>query len=97
MTTALAVDRPPLLAARSLISLAYQHEHPLQTYELDDTVERWTGTARIDADILAEDVPARGDTGQERLGAIKDVPVGCMSVLTVRLLGPDNPLHAMAS
>ncbi|MET9053105.1 hypothetical protein ABZW50_18365 [Streptomyces bacillaris] len=47
-------------------------------------MERWTGTARIDADILAEDVPARGDIGQEPLGAIKEVPVGCMSVLAVR-------------
>ncbi|MEU9678389.1 hypothetical protein AB0D92_33440 [Streptomyces parvus] len=40
MTAALAVDRAPLPADPSLISLTYQHEHPLQAYEFDDTLER---------------------------------------------------------
>ncbi|MFD7748782.1 hypothetical protein ACFV2V_18915 [Streptomyces sp. NPDC059698] len=53
MTMALAADRLPLPADPSLIILAYQHEHPLQAYEFDDTLERWTVTARIDANILA--------------------------------------------
>ncbi|XQE77518.1 hypothetical protein ACN24L_00085 [Streptomyces microflavus] len=59
MTTALAVDWTPLPADPSLISLAYQHEHPLQAYEFDDTLERWAVTARIDGNILAEDMAAR--------------------------------------
>ncbi|MEU5416691.1 hypothetical protein [Streptomyces clavifer] len=97
MTTALAVDGPPLPADPSLISLAYQHEHPVQAYEFDDTLERWTVTARIDADILAENMAARGDTNRETLDAIEDVPVGRMSFLRVRMFGPDNPFHAMDS
>ncbi|MFE5098160.1 hypothetical protein ACFRCI_50185 [Streptomyces sp. NPDC056638] len=95
MTTALAVDRPPLPADPSLISLAYQHEHPLQACEFDDTLERWTVTARINADILAEDMAARRDTDQETLDAIEDVAVGRMSFVRVRMFGPDDPFEAM--
>ncbi|WP_331746945.1 hypothetical protein OG923_34525 (plasmid) [Streptomyces halstedii] len=97
MTTALAVDRPPLPADPSLISLAYQHEHPLQAYEFDDTLEVWQVTARIDADILAEDMAARGDADQETMDAIEDVAVGRMSFVRVRMFGPDSPFHAMDS
>ncbi|MFI2315178.1 hypothetical protein [Streptomyces sp. CB00072] len=97
MTAALAVDRPPLPADPSLVSLAYQHEHPLQAYEFDDTLERWTVTARIDGNILAEDMAARGDTDREARDAIEDIAVGRMSFLRVRMFGPDNPFHAMDS
>ncbi|MFG2432563.1 hypothetical protein [Streptomyces sp. NPDC048590] len=97
MTTALAVDRPPLPADPSPISLAYQHEHPSQAYGFDDTLERWTVTARIDVDVLGEGMAARGDADQETLDAIDDVPVGRMSFLRVRMFGPDNPFNAMDS
>ncbi|MBQ1116986.1 hypothetical protein [Streptomyces sp. C3-3] len=96
MTTVLAGDRPPLPADPSLISLACQHEHLLQAYEFDDTLERWAVTARIDADTLADDTAARGDADQET-DAIEDVAVGRMSFLRVRMFGPDNPSHAMDS
>ncbi|WP_257134994.1 DUF6308 family protein [Streptomyces sp. wa1063] len=97
MTTALAVGRRPLPADPSLISLAYQHEHPLQADKFEDTLERWMVAARIDADVLAQDMAARGDADQETLDAIEDVVVGRMSFLRVRMYGPDNPFHAMDS
>ncbi|MFI2317480.1 hypothetical protein AMK17_35720 [Streptomyces sp. CB00072] len=53
--------------------------------------------ARIDADVLAQDMAARGDADQETLDAIEDVVVGRMSFLGVRMYGPDNPFHAMDS
>lgn len=42
----------------SLISLAYDHEHPVQTYEFENTLEVWKVSARIDADVLAEELAA---------------------------------------
>ncbi|MEU9992847.1 hypothetical protein AB0E10_39900 [Streptomyces sp. NPDC048045] len=94
MTTASpALSRLP--ADPSLISLSYRHEHPLKAFEFDDTLEVWTVRARIDADILAEDVAAHGAADQETLDAIEDVAVGRMSFVRVRMFGPDDPFDAM--
>ncbi|WP_240925402.1 hypothetical protein [Streptomyces sp. 196(2019)] len=87
----------PLCSLIPLVGLAYQREQPLQVHEFDDMLERWTGTARIDADILAEDMSACGDTDQETLDATEDIAVGRMSRPRVCMFGPDNPLHAMDS
>ena len=68
-----------LPADLSLISLAYHHEHPVQAYEFENTLEVWTVSARIDADVLAEDLAAYSDMDQEALDAVQDVTVGRMS------------------
>ncbi|MEU6277082.1 hypothetical protein ABZ871_32460 [Streptomyces populi] len=86
-----------LPADPSLISLAYHHEHPLQAFEFDDTLEIWTVTARIDADVLAEDLAGYSDMDQESLDAVQDVAVGRMSFARVRMFGPDHPFEAMDS
>ncbi|MEU5476786.1 hypothetical protein [Streptomyces mirabilis] len=90
-------DRPRLPADPSLISLTYHHEHPLQAFEFDDTLEIWTVTARIDADAAAEELLAHSDADQETLDAIQDVTVGRMSFARVRMYGPDDPFEAMDS
>ncbi len=92
-TVSPALSRLP--ADPSLISLAYHHEHPLRAFEFDDTLEVWTVTARIDADILAEDMAARGDVDQDTLDAVQDVTVGRMSFVRVRMFGSDDPFEAM--
>ncbi|MFD9420735.1 hypothetical protein ACFWC9_39605, partial [Streptomyces goshikiensis] len=57
MTTALPeVVRLP--ADPSLIQLSYHHEHPVRSYEFDDTLEVWRVNVRIDVDVLAEDMAA---------------------------------------
>ncbi|MET9037327.1 hypothetical protein ACWEQ3_29785 [Streptomyces mirabilis] len=86
-----------LPADPSLISLAYHHEHPLQAYEFVDTLEVWTVTARIDADVLAEDMAAYSDMDQDLLDAVQDIAVGRMSFVRVRMFGPDHPFEAMDS
>ncbi|WP_432190423.1 hypothetical protein [Streptomyces sp. Tue6028] len=96
MTTAIsAVAQLP--ADPSLISLSYHHEHPLQALEFDDTLEVWTVSARIDADVLAEELAAYSDMDQESLDAVQDVAVGRMSFVRVRMFGPDHPFEAMDS
>jgi hypothetical protein len=77
-----AIDHLP--ADPSLMALVYQHEHPLRAYEFDDTLGVWTVTARIDADVLAEDLAATSDMDQESLDAVEDVAVGRMSFVRVR-------------
>ncbi|MFI6341026.1 hypothetical protein [Streptomyces sp. NPDC050535] len=79
----------------SLISLAYHHEHPVQAYEFEDTLEVWSVTARIDAEVLAEDLAASSDRDDESLDAVQDVVVGRMSFVRVRMFGPDRPFEAM--
>ncbi|MDT0488176.1 hypothetical protein [Streptomyces doebereineriae] len=86
-----------LVADPSLISLAYQHEHALQVYEFEDTLEVWTVTARIDADVLAEELSVHSDLDQDALDAVQDVAVGRMSFVRVRMFGPDHPFEAMDS
>lgn len=86
-----------LPADLSLISLAYHHEHPVQAYEFENTLEVWTVSARIDADVLAEDLAAYSDMDQEALDAVQDVTVGRMSFVRVRMFGPDHPWKAMDS
>ncbi|WP_217236037.1 hypothetical protein [Streptomyces sp. AC555_RSS877] len=71
----------------SLISLAYHHEHPVQAYEFENTLEVWKVSARIDADVLAEDLAAYSDMDQESLDAVQDVTVGRMSFVRVRMFG----------
>ncbi|MFJ9821149.1 hypothetical protein ACIRU3_39025 [Streptomyces sp. NPDC101151] len=93
MTTA-SPALPQLPADPSLISLAYRHEHPLKVFEFDDTLEVWTVSARIDADILAEDMASRSDIDQETLDAVEDVAVGRMSFVRVRMFVGD-PFEAM--
>lgn len=88
------VSRLP--ADPSLISLGYHHEHPIQPYEFDDTLEVWAVTARIDADVLAEEMAASCDADQESLEAA-DVVVGRMSFVRVRMFGPGHPFQAMDS
>ncbi|MDX3697564.1 hypothetical protein PV726_46740 [Streptomyces europaeiscabiei] len=78
MTTVLD-DVSRLPADPSLISLAYHHEHPLQAFEFDDTLEIWTVTARIDADAAADERLAHRDVDKETLDAIQDVTVCRMS------------------
>lgn len=96
MTTVLP-DVSRLPADPSLIHLAYQHEHPVRACEFEDTLEVWRVTARIDADILAEDMAAYGDADQETLDAVEDIAVGRMSFVRVRMYGPDHPFEAMDS
>lgn len=86
-----------LPADPSLIHLAYHHEHPVEAFEFDDTLEVWTVRARIDADVLAEDMAARSDADQETLDAVQDITVGRMSFVRVRMHGPDHPFEAMDS
>jgi hypothetical protein len=80
-----------------LVSLVYHHEHPVQAYEFEDTLEVWTVSARIDADVLAEELAAYSDLDQESLDAVQDVTVGRMSFVRVRMFGPDHPFEAMDS
>jgi hypothetical protein len=96
VTTA-APNIAQLPADPSLISLAYHHEHPLQTYEFVDTLEVWTVTARIDADVLAEDMAAYSDMDQDSSDTVQDIAVGRMSFVRVRMFGPDHPFEAMDS
>ncbi|WP_257137151.1 hypothetical protein [Streptomyces sp. b62] len=96
MTTVLPeVVRMP--ADPSLIRLVYHHEHPVEAYEFDDTLEVWTVMARIDADLLAEDMAAHSNVDQETLDAVQDITVGRMSFVRVRMHGPDHPFEAMDS
>ncbi|KUM84439.1 MULTISPECIES: hypothetical protein [Streptomyces] len=88
---------PQLPADPSLIILAYQHEHPVQAYEFENTLEVWTVSARIDADVLAEELAAYSDMDQDALDAVQDVTVGRMSFVRVRMFGPDHPWEAMDS
>ncbi|WP_327722304.1 hypothetical protein OG381_48190 [Streptomyces sp. NBC_00490] len=96
MTTVLP-DVSRLPADPSLISLTYRHEHPVQAFEFDDALEIWKVTARIDADVLAEDLAAHSDVDEETLDAVEDVAVGRMSFARVRMFGPDDPFEAMDS
>ncbi|MFD7057495.1 hypothetical protein ACFWBS_57960 [Streptomyces mirabilis] len=96
MTTA-APNIAQLPADPSLISLAYHHEHPLQTYEFVDTLEVWTVTARIDADVLAEDMAAYSAMEQDSSDAVQDIAVGRMSFVRVRMFSPDHPFEAVDS
>ncbi|MCX4530045.1 hypothetical protein OHA79_44185 [Streptomyces sp. NBC_00841] len=96
MTTVLP-DLSLLPADPSLVSLAYHHEHPIQPFEFEETLEVWTVTARIDAGILAEDTAAYNDMDQDALDAVQDVSVGRMSFVRVRMYGPDDPFEAMDS
>ena len=96
MTTALP-DLTRLPADPSLISLTYHHEHQLQPFPFDETLEVWSATARIDADVLAEDMAAHGDADQEKLDAVEDMVVGRMSFVRIRMFGPDHPFEAMDS
>ncbi|MFF1657276.1 hypothetical protein [Streptomyces sp. NPDC058255] len=73
-TVAPSTDRLP--ADPSRITLVYQHEHPVQPFEFEDTLEVWSVTARIDADVLAEELSATTDMDQEALDAVEDVAVG---------------------
>lgn len=81
----------------SLISLAYTHEHPIIPYEFEDTLEVWTVTARIDPDILAEDLAFGGEIQDEELDSVQEVVVGRMQFVRVRMYGPDHPWEAMDS
>ncbi|MET9904912.1 hypothetical protein [Streptomyces sp. NPDC006446] len=91
-TAAPSTDRLP--ADPSLITLVYQHEHPVQALEFDATLEVWRVTARIDADVLAEELSATSDMDQGALDAVEDVGVGRMSFVRVRMFGPDHPFEA---
>ncbi|MFC8669019.1 hypothetical protein [Streptomyces sp. NPDC057199] len=95
--TVVALQSAQLLVDPSLISLAYHHEHPVQAYEFEDSLEVWTVTARIDADVLAEDMAAYSDMDQESLDAVQDITVSRMSFVRVRMFGPDHPFEAMDS
>lgn len=90
VTTSPAARRV-LPAALSLISLVYGHEHPVAAQEFSDTVEVWTVTARIDADLQAQGAAATG----KDLDAIGDITVGRMVFVRVRMVGPDHPWEAM--
>ncbi|MFF3313615.1 hypothetical protein [Streptomyces sp. NPDC002952] len=94
-TVAPSTDRLP--ADPSLITLVYQHEHSVQGFEFDDTLEGWKVNARIDADVLAEELSATTDMDQQALDAVVDVVVGRMSFVRVRMFGPDHPYDAMDS
>ncbi|MGW4690676.1 hypothetical protein ACWEPM_38170 [Streptomyces sp. NPDC004244] len=96
MTTVLP-EVAPLPADPSLIHLSYHHEHPVFPYGFDETLEVWTVKARIDADVLAEDMAAYDDVDQDTLDAVQDIPVGRMSFVRVRMFGPDHPFEAMDS
>ncbi|MFD7861616.1 hypothetical protein [Streptomyces sp. NPDC059783] len=94
MTTVLPeVVRLP--ADPSLIRLTYHHEHSVEADEFDDTLEVWTVKARMDADMLAEEMAAHRDVDQETLDAIQDVNVGRMSFVRVHMFGPEDPFQAM--
>jgi GNAT superfamily N-acetyltransferase len=96
--TTIAPSTARLLPADpSLITLVYEHEHPVQPFEFDDTLEVWRVTARIDADVLAEELSATTDMDQEALDAVEDAAVGRMSFVRVRMFGPDHPFEAMDS
>ncbi|WP_255311067.1 hypothetical protein [Streptomyces viridosporus] len=95
--TSVLPDPTRMPADPSLISLGYHHEHTLEAFEFDDTLEVWTVTARIDADVLAEGLAARGTVDQETLDAVEDTEVGRMSFVRVRMCGPDHPFPAMDS
>ncbi|MEU1502905.1 hypothetical protein [Streptomyces sp. NPDC005732] len=94
-TVAPGIDRIP--ADPSLITLGYQHEHPVQPFEFEDTLEVWSVTARIGADVLAEELSATTDIDQEALDAVEDLMVGRMSFVRVRMYGSDHPFEAMDS
>ncbi len=95
--TLLAPQIAQLPVDPSLISLVYHHEHPVQAYEFENTLEVWEVSARIDADVLAEELAAYSDMDQEALDAVQDVTVGRMSFVRVRMFGPDHPWEAMDS
>ncbi|MFD3480500.1 hypothetical protein [Streptomyces sp. NPDC058695] len=86
-----------LPADPSLITLVYQHEHPVRSFEFDDTLEAWRVTARIDANVLAEELSATTDMDQEALDSVEDIAVGRMSFVRVRMFGSDYPFEAMDS
>ncbi|MBL1109747.1 hypothetical protein JK361_35110 [Streptomyces sp. 5-8] len=92
-TVSPAVSRLP--ADPSLISLVYHHEHPVQASKFGDTLEVWTVSARIDADMLAEDMAIYSDVDQETLDALEDVPVGRMSFVRVRMFGVLTELNPL--
>lgn len=81
----------------SLISLVYRHEHPVSAYEFEDTLEVWEVTARIDADVLAESMAQAEDVEDDTLDDLRDMVVGRMSFVRVRMFGPDRPWEAMDS
>ncbi|MFD8625265.1 hypothetical protein ACFV4E_15435 [Streptomyces hygroscopicus] len=54
-------------------------------------------SARIEADVLAEDLAAYSDMDQESLDTVEDVTVGGMSFVPIRMFGPDHPFEAMDS
>ncbi|WP_327411301.1 hypothetical protein OG458_41945 (plasmid) [Streptomyces sp. NBC_01281] len=95
--TIIAPNSVRLPADPSLITLTYQHEHLVQGFEFDETLEVWTVTARIDADTLAEALSATTDMDQDALDAVQDIVVGRMSFVRVRMFGPDHPFDAMDS
>ncbi|MFE7647526.1 hypothetical protein [Streptomyces phaeoluteigriseus] len=86
-----------LPADPSLITLVYQHERPAQAFEFDETLEVWTVNARIDAEVLAEELSATTNMDQEALDEVVDVAVGRMSFVRVRMFGPEHPFEAMDS
>lgn len=67
-----------LPADPSLIHLTYHHQHPVEAFEFDDTLEVWQVVALINADVLVEDMAAYSDVDQETLDAVQDVAVGRM-------------------
>ncbi|MFJ3841764.1 hypothetical protein ACIPY6_40540 [Streptomyces sp. NPDC090054] len=94
MTTVLP-DVSGLPADPALITLIYHHEHPVVPDDFEETREVWTVHARIDADSLAAEAQAYCDVDRDALEEFKDVPVGRMSFVRVRMFGPDHPWHAM--
>ncbi|MFP8959028.1 hypothetical protein ACLIYP_00360 [Streptomyces nanhaiensis] len=94
MTTSPAARRV-LPADPSLISLVYRHEHPVAAQEFSDTLEMWTVTARIDADLLTEEAAATGAATQADLDAVRDITVGRMVFVRIRMFGPGHPWEAM--
>ena len=93
--TTFPATRRALPADPSLISLVYGHEHPVTPYAFGDTREEWTVTARIDADLLTEEAAATGAATQEALDAVRDITVGRMSFVRIRMFGPDHLWEAM--
>ncbi|MFI6283024.1 hypothetical protein [Streptomyces sp. NPDC050988] len=96
MTTVLP-EAEQLPADPSLIHLTYHHQHSVEAFEFDDTLEVWKVKALIDADVLAEDMAAYSDVDQETLDALQDIAVGTMSFVRVRMHGPEDPFEAMDS
>ncbi|MFP8940369.1 hypothetical protein ACLIYM_02890 [Streptomyces fenghuangensis] len=86
--------RRALLADPSLISLVYRHEHPVAAEEFSDTLEVWTVTARIDADLLTEEAAATSAATQADLDAVRDITVGRMVFVQTQMFGPDHPREA---